>query len=149
MANINLAEIREAFKAVYDIFETDPRKEQDGVEFDYLGLFTVVVARAGGSNKAFASALEEECKPYRRALQLNVQGMDEKALELYQRVYARTIIKNIYGPKVNRVKSDPFDPEIAMVLFKELPALFAEVKDQAESIALFRKEAREADAKNS
>lgn len=144
----DIARIRETFKAVYEIFETDPKKEIEGVEFDYLGMFTVVIARAGGANKAFNTALEEECKPYRRALQLNVQGMDEKALEIMHGVYARTVIKNIYGPKVGRAKTDAFDPAIARALFKELPAFFAEAKDQAESIALFRRETREADAKN-
>lgn len=149
MANVTAEGLREKFKAIFEVFETDPQREIEGVEIDYMGMFTVVLARAGGANKKFLQALEEETKPYRRALQLNVEGMDDKAKEIMQRVYARHAVRNIYGEKIGRAKTDAFDPEIATALFKELPAFFAEMKDQSESIALFRKEQREVEAKNS
>lgn len=145
----DLAEIRQTFKAVFDVFETDPQKEVEGVEFDYMGLFTVRLARAGGANKDFAKVVEELTRPIRRALQLDVPGMKDRADEILHEAYARTVVRNIYGEKIGRVATDPFDPEIARTLFKELPAFFQEVKDQSESIVLFRKDTREADAGNS
>lgn len=146
---MDLSQLRETFKAVFDVFETDAQREVEGVEFEYMGMFTVVIARAGGANKRYATALEEATKPHRRALQLNVPGMNKKAEEIMQDVYANTVVLNIYGDAIGRKKSDAFDPEIAKALFKQLPAFFQEVKDQAESIALFRRETREAAAGNS
>ena len=152
---------------MYEMFETDPDLERNGVIIDY-GSFRVTLARAGGANKLYAKVLERESRPYRRAME--TETIDpEVALEVMQRVAAQSLITNwetkvgegddatwkkgILPPKDPETgkrpdKLLPIKPETLMATFKRLPDIYHDLDKQAKRMSLYRKAVLEVDAKN-
>jgi hypothetical protein len=142
----------------YKMFKTDAKAEADvGVTLDY-GDFRICIARAGGNNKRFTKILQAKMKPYRR--QLSTGNMDEEvAKRIMRESYAEAIVLG-FDVKVGEKKYEdgvpredgsiaPYNKEEVIRIFTELPDLFLDVQAQADSIALFREEEIEEDAKNS
>lgn len=148
--------------SMFRTFETDTSLETDGIWIDY-GDFRVQISRAGGSNKRYVSYAEAKTKPFRRAIQSDSMPED-RSRELLYDIYAKTVILNWQvadGKQENTTtkwkngiptkeegKILPVTPENIIQTFRLLPALFIDLQQAAESIALFRKEAIQADGKN-
>jgi hypothetical protein len=138
--------------SLYKQFKTDENVEKDGVWLQYglasNGKYTSIrIARAGGSNMKYQRLLEKKTKPYRRQLQMDMA--DEKVIEsVLIEVYAEAVIldwENVEGPDGQMI---PFSKENCIKLLRDLPDLFADIREQSTKNALFRAEIREQDAKN-
>jgi len=152
-------------------FKTDESLEVKGVVIQY-GSSRVRIARAGGANLAYKKSLEKEMKPHRRALAANVME-NEQALPILQRVFAKHIVvdwneeclvdgKRVWVRGINpddagqgKVEPEelaesllPLTPENVLLVFAELPELYADLQEQANGHALFREEVNEEAAGN-
>jgi hypothetical protein len=141
--------------SIRKIFSTDPSVETQGVWQDYGNGVEILIARAGGSNKAFARRFTELTKPHRRLIQ--AEAVDDKtAQEILYQVYAETVVKDWKG-----ITAEDLDPESttpnepvactaknAVILFKALPDLFSDIVAQAGKLAMYRQVVNEGDAKN-
>jgi len=148
---------------MFDTFETDSTLETGGVCIDY-GDFRVKIGRAGGANKRYLSFAESKTKPFRRAIAAGTMP-EERSRALLFEIYAKTVVLDWeiaegVDDKTGETKwkqgihkkgggTIPFTEENLVMTFKLLPAIFFDLQSAAESIALFRKEEMEADAKNS
>lgn len=141
--------------SLYSQFKTNPDYETKGVEITY-GNFRVVIARAGGSNKKYATTLEAKTKPYRRAVQTGTLANDV-GVQLLKETFAEAVVLNwmtqVDGEWVQGIEAPdgtimPFNAANVLKVFMEVNDLFLELQEQATNISLFRDEALEADSKN-
>lgn len=139
--------------SLYKLFKTDENLETDGIWLEYGQNekgepIRIKIARAGGHNSAFSKALEKATRPYRKAIQTGM--LDNKTADrLYKEVFAETVVldwMNVEGPDGQPME---FKRENVLKLFEDLPDLFADLREQANNVALFRDEVREADLGNS
>ena len=139
--------------SLYKLFKTDENLETDGIWLEYGQNekgepIRIKIARAGGHNSAFSKALEKATRPYRKAIQTGM--LDNKTADkLYKEVFADTVVLdwiNVEGPDGKPME---FKRENVLKLFEDLPDLFADLREQANNVALFRDEVREADLGNS
>ncbi len=142
------------------LFKTDERVENDGVVLDY-GDTRIRIARAGGANKRYAKLLDKMTKPIRRAIAAGTLD-NERAMEILMEAYAKTVVlgwetraDDQWVPGISPADAGvdgknllPLTPENCLLVFKNLPDLFQDVRQQAESISLFRAELDEAAAGN-
>lgn len=147
---------------MFEQFETDQNLETGGIWIDY-GDFRVKTARAGGTNKKYLSYAETKTKPFRRAIAAGTMPEERSRALLYD-IYAKTVIldwevNDGEDPKTGEIKWKrgihkkgggllDFTQENVVLTFKLLPAIFFDLQQSAESIALFRKEEMEEDTKN-
>lgn len=132
---------------LYEAFETSKDSETDGITI-LVGEAEIDVARAGGANSAFAKIYEELTRPHRRALELGLLP-ESMGQAIMIELYARACVKGWRNVKDRTGKLLEFTLENVIKLFKELPALFAEVRKVADDYANFRSAARQEDAGNS
>ena len=141
---------------LYKTFKTDENLETQGSVLDY-GDFQVRIAYAGGANKRYTRYAEEKLKPLNRAIQTGALN-EERSRKIMADIYAETIIldwqtivdekpvKGIEGPDGEIIE---FNVENVKMTLENLPALFNDIQDQANSIAVFRQKDLEDEAKNS
>lgn len=136
---------------MYDTFETDPTREQEGVFLDYDG-FRIRVAHAGQGNKRYVAYAEKALRPVRQAMNAGALS-NERSLSIMADVYAKTIVldwqvaqKNEDGTiswKIGIESRDgtvlPFNAQTVETTLKALPNLFSDIQQQASSIANFRR----------
>lgn len=148
---------------MFDQFETDKDLEVDGIWIDY-GDFRVKIGRAGGANKRYLSYADTKTKPFRRAIAAGTMP-EERSRGLLYDIFAKTIVLDwqvadgvnedtgemIWKQGIHKKDGGTLDfsYENVLLTFKLLPAIFFDIQQAAESIALFRKEEMEADGKNS
>lgn len=148
--------------SLYKQFKTDNTLEKDGILLEYgensKGKpICIRVARAGGSNNAYAKRMEARVKPYRR--QIQNETMESALVErIVKEVYAETVVlgwENVefpvldaQGNQTDKLEELPYTTENCIRLFDDLPDLFRDIQEQSQRAALFRAEVREADAKN-
>jgi len=132
----------------YNTFQTDENLENgQGVDLDYGQNGIITIHRAGGSNKSFARVLNAKMKPYSRQLQTDTME-DEIASKLLIETYAETVIinwKNVTDQEGNKLA---FNRSNCIKILTDLPELFKDIQNQANSISNFRKEQEEIEAKN-
>ena len=137
-------------------FKTDENLEKSGIYLQY-GDFRVKVARAGGSNKRYAKALEKETRDYRSAIK-NDQMPEDKAAEIMRRVFASTVIlgweTKVEGEWRSGIEAEDgtllqFSQKNVESTLENLPDLFADIQEQATKFSNFRAAPREADLGNS
>lgn len=135
--------------SIYDIYKTDAAKERDqGIEMELPGGAKIWLRRAGGANTKFDSVMDAVMKPYRRQIQQGI--LDEgKAAELEATVYARAVVIDWAGVTDEDGNLLDCTEENIVKVFTDLPDLFLDVKQQASSMANFRRAQQEEDAKNS
>lgn len=139
--------------SLYKLFKTNENLETDGIWLEYGQTadgkpIRIKIARAGGHNVAFAKALEKATRPYKKAIQTGTLD-DKTATRLYREVFADTVVLdwiNVEGPDGQPMD---FNKENVLKLFEDLPDLFADLREQANNVALFRDEVRETDLGNS
>lgn len=134
--------------SVYRKFKTSKSAELSGVTIDYGDGTKIRVARAGGSNRAYLSALEKISRKHRRQIQLDILPEDVAA-RITRELYVDTVVLGWEG--VTDADGQPleFTRDNALKVFEDLPDLFRDVQEHATSLALFRDEVLEGDAKNS
>lgn len=131
----------------YAMFATDSAKEAEtGVTIDYGG-FAITIVRAGGANRRFAQVLDAKLRPLRRRLGSGALS-DEDAQRVLAEVFAETVILGWEGVTDADGTPMPFNRDNAVRLLTDLPELFRDIQEQAASLANFRREALETDAKN-
>lgn len=139
--------------SLYNQFKTDKSLETEGVWIDYGNNsqgepIRFLVARAGGRNTAFNKALQKATKPYRRAIQND--AMDEDVADrVYREVFVETVLKGWEGVEDEDGVAMPFSRGNAVKLFTDLPDLYADLRQQAMSMAIFKDEELEGDLGNS
>lgn len=138
--------------SLYAKFETDRSLEKTGITLDY-GLnskkqpIEIRIARAGGANDAYLKRLEAKAKPHRRSIQH--ETIEKAQLDgIVKEVYAETIVLGWNGVEDRDGNPMDFNKENVLKLFADLPDLYTDIMEQAQSAALFRVEIREQDAKN-
>lgn len=129
---------------LYDKFKTDEGLETKGVWLDYGDGERILIARAGGSNRAFVRAMERVARKYPSTEHLS----EDVSRRILNEVYADTVVLGwqcIKGPDGADL---PFNRENCVKLFEDLPELFREIREQSGRLAVFRATQLEADAKN-
>ena len=121
----------------YDIYETDKNMETGaGVALEYP-FGTIIIHRAGGSNKRFAAVLSAKIKPHRRK---HEQGLvdDDLAEKILVETYAETVIVGWKGIYDKNGKELPFTIQNCIDLLINLPDLFKDIQEQANNFATFK-----------
>lgn len=117
-------------------FGTDSRLETEGVDIHLGGGAYVTIARAGGSNARYESAMRRHLAPHQKALALD--ALDEKtAAEIMSAAYAETVVLGWRGIELDG-EPVPFSVDTAKRLFRELPEFWRVVRDEAGKFANFR-----------
>jgi hypothetical protein len=138
--------------SLFKQFQTDSKKEQEGVEVTYAPnddgtIPTFIITRLGQSNQRYAKALETATAPYRRLI--DIGALDKKR--------ERTILVDVFCSSVllgwrdvqdTEGKLIPFNYANAKMLFETLPELYLDLAEHAAKFTTFRAETRENDAKN-
>lgn len=136
-----------AGSGLYAAYQTDKDAERDGVWLDEAGGARFLIARMGGSNVKFQKALTAAMKPYTRELQLNIA--DNDALEpVMKKVFIDTILLDWeFVPGEDGTLLD-FTKENAEKILKDLPDLYARLREQATAYTNYRAAAIKDIAKN-
>lgn len=137
----------------FALFETDQAVEQQGVEVDY-GAFYFNIARAGGANSRYKKTMAAKTKPFRRLIQEG-RMPEAKSKELMHEAVAETVVlgwgskKHGHGKMIGKQgEAIDFSHANIIQLFNDLPDLFQDLWEQANSVALFRATEEEEDAGN-
>lgn len=138
--------------SLYKQFKTDESLEKEGVWIEYGETdkgdpIRIKIARAGGQNKAFAKVLERRTRPHRRALQNGTMD-PQLAEDIFRETFAETVVldwENVDGPDGELME---FNKDNILQVFRDLPDLYADLKQQASSAAIFREEIRQEDLGN-
>lgn len=141
-----------------DHFKTDPELERVGVEFDY-GDAVITLARAGGGNRAYKTALAKSVRPYRAAIDAETIR-DEQLFPLLVTPFVEHVVLNWQtrrtdGTLVQGIESAegvdapvmPFTKENAIAFLKDVPEFFYKLSSAATSPRAFLADL-EAAAKN-
>lgn len=138
-------------KSLYEIFSTDSSLEKEGIAVEY-GEATIILARAGGSNRKFQSVLERKMRPYRSAI--NSGTMDESTAErLLAEAYAEAVIRAWDGvtfPPDHEQAGQPmpFSADNVVKVLLDLPDLFRDIQEQSTRLANFITEGASEDVKS-
>lgn len=131
----------------YSAWETDSSLEQKGIWIEPGGAGSFLVARAGGSNKAFTKRFQRLMKPHRKAIQADAL-QDEAAMKIMVESFVDTALLDWKGVTGRDGKKITFSKANALKLFDDLPDLFQDLLGSAQNYALFLMEIREEDAGN-
>lgn len=132
-------------KSIYELFGSDESLETKGIWHDFGDYGRFLIARAGGSNKPYAKALERETRPLRRSLEAGAID-EERSRALLAKVFADTVVLGWEGVIGRDGEELPFDRDNCRKLLTDLPNLFEDIRTQATSWAQYRKQALEAEA---
>jgi len=133
----------------FNAYKTDDALESKGIWLNYGKDGKFLVARAGGANKRFTKRMEAATRPYRRQLEAGTFNDNDLLEKVLAEVFAETVILGWEGITNKKTGEDvPFTKENCIRLLKAIPNLFADLREQAASMANFRQEGLEEDAKN-
>lgn len=131
----------------FQLFETNQNLESGaGVKIEYPG-FSIVIHRAGGSNKKFTQVLSTKMKPYRHKFERGLLD-DETANKIMIEAYAEAVVVGWEGVRDKNNELLPFTKENVVQLFNALPEFFQDVVKQAQQISNFKEENEKVDEKN-
>ena len=141
-------------QSAWDVFGTDTNMEQTGMEIDYGPIGIFLIARAGGANKRYTSAVEQVSRPYRRQIDTG-QIEADVLIRLTREVFVKACLLgwesekfgkgNIPGPDG---KAFPYNVKNAELIMKQLPDLFDALREECAKGANYRALELEIDAKN-
>jgi hypothetical protein len=148
--------------SMWNQFSTDPNVEKEGVWLDY-GDFRIRVTYAGETNKKYAKTLETLTRPHRRQI-ASGNFSNARSMAILYEVYATAVImdwetakgddniiaQTIWEKGIQAKDGSllPVTKENIIAVFKALPKLFLDVREQAESVAVFRADEIEDEGKN-
>ena len=133
-------------------FETDQELEQGGIVLDYGKNkhgkpIEIRIARAGGSNTKFSKVAEFLLKPHRRSIAN--ETIDNDVLDaVFREIYAKAVVIGWTGVLDKDGTELAFTEANVIDLFKQMPDLFADIRQSAEKMRLFQRLELEDDAKN-
>lgn len=134
-------------KSPYDLFKNNENLEAgQGVTLEYPG-FSITIHRAGGANKKYAQILSAKMKPYRHQIDRGILD-EETSKRILIESYAEGVVVGWKDVKDSDGNEMIFNKENVVKLFTDLPDLFADIRSQADNVALFREEEAKADEKN-
>lgn len=132
--------------SIYAAFQTDAAAETEGITLDF-GDYQFTIARAGGSNKKFETALKKRLERYKRMIDFDAlpEATAHKALV---EVYAETVVIGWTGVTDADGNAMPFSVANAVKLFTDLPGLFNVIREEAGKQSNFLAARRQAIAGN-
>jgi len=137
--------------SLFDTFETNENKEAQGVEVECApnddgSVPVFIIASMGRANRKYAKALEKATKPFRG----NIQSMGaDFAEKVFMEIFVSCVLKDWRNVQDKEGNTVTFSEPNAIEYFKKLPRLYDYLQSQAQSVELFKDEAREEAAKNS
>lgn len=139
--------------SLYDTFATDTDLEKTGIFVEYGETddgkpIRFRIARAGGANTEFEKVLEKLTRPYRKAIQSGMIAK-KKADEIYMLAFIQTVLLGWENVQDRNGKEMEFCQGNAIKLFGDLPDLYQDLREQANTAALFREVINEASLGNS
>lgn len=139
--------------SLFKLFGTNKSLEEEGIEVTYPAnedgtVPTFIVARMGKTNKAYSRELQRAMKPYRQQIKYDTLS-NEQAEEVLLGVFIKSVLKGWRNVQNEKGKDVEYTYENAKKLFTQLPDLYEELQERAQSMATFRIEEREDVAKNS
>lgn len=126
---------------IWNKYETDPRKESEGVPVQ-VDEWTFYVRRAGGCNRAYRYALALASRQYMHVFQAEVR--DEQAVfaaneEVQMLAFAQTVLVGWSDNVTDRAGNPlPFTKDAALDLVRSCPAVWDALKGAAISDQLFK-----------
>jgi len=125
---------------------------KEGVWINYGDDEKIKISMVSPHNTEFQKEMNRLQKKYRRAIQLETLD-DEEGNELLHQVYAKTIVLDWQGITEPDIEDEdapeiPFSVENCVRVFKKYPHLFADIREQSQSLALFMAAQQEVNAKN-
>lgn len=134
-------------KSIKDLFKTDARLEEDGVDLSFGEYGKIRVARSGGSNKDGRAVMERVFRPYRQVMTLG--ALDKRTeLELTAQATAEGIVRGWEIVDENGAPV-PFSVEACKALFVECPDLLEYVITESQRLANFTAAQRTDEGKDS
>jgi hypothetical protein len=129
------------------MFETDKKKEKEGVWLDFGVYGKFLVARAGGSNKVFAKQMELRSRPYKARMDKNTLDESE-ASKLMIEIFVDTIILGWEGVYNRAGELIEYTRQNAIQVFTDLPDLFQSITEQSMEMSNYLVGQTEEDSKN-
>jgi hypothetical protein len=136
--------------SLYSLFETNEDTELDGFElilFDNEVEIKFTLARAGGSNKRFATRMQALLRPYERSIKAGTMS-DDKAEDIMCQTIAETVILSWSNVNDRDGKALPFSVPAAKQLLLDLPELRTVILEEAQKAVNFIAEEVEQNSKN-
>lgn len=90
---------------LYDEIETRPSLESEGITVTIGSKLAVVIARAGGTNRAFDRAREAIGRPFTRQIQAGIMKLPETVDKVLKPAYARAVVKDFLTVKGDKTVS--------------------------------------------
>lgn len=131
----------------FDAYEMDENLESgEGVRVEYDDGRAFILHRAGGSNRKFGRLLQAKMKPVQRRVETGTLP-DSVAERILRDCYAEAVIVGWDGITAGG-KAVPFSKENVLAFLEQQPEVFRAIQRDANDLALFRAEEREADLGN-
>ena len=132
---------------LYAKYETDPRKESDGVPFEFDGV-TFYLRRAGGNNRAYRYALGAAASQYRGILSephKNPAAVFAANEHIQQIAFSEAVLVGWENMEDRDGQPLEFSREAALDLLMTCPAVWDELKGFAIDDANYKPEAEDAE----
>lgn len=133
---------------LYLKYETDPRKESDGVPFEFDGV-TFFLRRAGGNNRAYRYALAAAAAQYRHILSeshTNPAAVFAANESVQQIAFSETVLVGWENMEDRNGQPLEFSKEAALDLITRCPAVWDELKGFAIDDENFKPEVEDAES---
>lgn len=152
---------------LYELFEMDADLEREGITVNY-GSVKLLLARAGGRNKAFKETFQAKARKYRTQIDQETLS-DDVADRIMAESYAEAVVlgwwtrkEDEHGDAILKGGEEQWDDyvlngegkkvkytvENCVKFFSDLPDLFADVQRMAGKAANYRSELEEVDEGN-
>ncbi|MCM1497281.1 MAG: hypothetical protein NC124_02330 [Clostridium sp.] len=129
---------------IYDIFETDTKKEESGAPVKFGAATLYIASSSSQTNKKFAKRAAEFAERNSRLRYVD----DKEKVNQAKEIYAECVLVGWENVTGKDGKELPYSKENALKLFNDLPRLYEEVVTIASDIKTFKEEKREEIAKN-
>lgn len=133
--------------SLYNLFATDKSAEKDGIWIDYGEAGQIKIARTGGANQAYQSALQKFYKENKHSIDRDTLS-DEVAEKKQTEIFARHVVLDWEDIKDEHGDDMEYSYENVVKLLTDLPDLYADLRGQASKVSNFRAAALEEDVKN-
>ena len=122
-------------KSLYELFETDPKLEMEGVGFKF-GPATFFCKRAGGANREFDTKFNEATKNMSTRLQMQALS-DEQSEEILRQVFAESVMIGWENVRNRKMEQIPYTKENFVKVMKDLPEVWKSLCQQATNMEAF------------
>ena len=131
---------------LYELFQTDPEVEREGIEIEVPGGAIFRIAYAGGSNTKYLKAMEKVYRKHRKALETKTLPRDVSQ-RLSMELFVDYILlgwENVHGPD-GEIK---FTRDNAIKLLTDLPKVYQWLQEESENYERFLANQSEEDSGN-